>query len=72
MFIYNHQEKGWDGYESEPMKYLVSSLKFAETVSSAALTELIDIVPENDNGVFVLSGLNQIISLLVFLLKMTS
>ena len=45
---YNHQEKDWDGYESEPMKYLISSLKFAEIVSSAALNELIDIVPEND------------------------
>ena len=45
---YNHQEKDWDGYESEPMKYLFSSLKFAEIVSSAALNELIDIVPEND------------------------
>ena len=43
-----HQEENWDGYESEPMKYLISSLKFAEIVSSAALNELIDIVPEND------------------------
>ena len=44
----NHEERNWDGYESEPMKYLISSLKFAETVSSEALTELIEIVPEND------------------------
>lgn len=45
---YKHQEHNWDGYESEPMKYLIPSLEFAEIVSSTALTELIDIVPEND------------------------
>ncbi len=45
---YGHQKRNWDGYESEPVKHLISSLKFAETVSSEALTELIDIVPEND------------------------
>ena len=45
---HKHQEKNWDGYESEPIKYLFWSLKFAEVVSSAALTELIDIIPEND------------------------
>ena len=45
---YKYQDENWDGYESEPMKYLFSSLKFAELIPSVALTELIDIVPEND------------------------
>ena len=49
--VYNeHQEKNWDGYGAESMKYLDQSLKFAKDLffESRALVESVDIVPEND------------------------
>ena len=49
--IYNkYQEKNWDGYEAEPMKYLSQSLQFADMLSfeSRSLIESADIIPEND------------------------
>ncbi len=52
--IYNvcaeHQEKNWDGYGAEPIKYLDQSLQFAEDLFSESriLVESVDIIPEND------------------------
>ena len=49
--VYNeHQEKNWDGYGAESIKYLDQSLKFAKDLVSESriLIESVDIVPEND------------------------
>ena len=49
--VYNkHQEKNWDGYDAEPIKYLSQSLQFASALFSESqlLIESIEIVPEND------------------------
>ncbi len=49
--IYNErQDKNWDGYGAEPLKFLPQSLKFAESLFSESrlLVESVDIIPEND------------------------
>ncbi len=49
--VYNErQEKNWDGYGAEPLKFLPQSLKFAKSlfVESRLLAESVDIIPEND------------------------
>ena len=45
-----HQEKNWDGYEAQPLKWLPEALKFADMLfqESRDLVESVDIVPEND------------------------